>query len=73
LEQQAGEDEMLGVLERQQCAWLVVSYPTASIGGRDKGMEAHYRSRFERIKQKLGRECAEIMFPEELVFVLRRG
>lgn len=50
-----------------------VSFPGASLGGRDKGMERTYRLRIERLIQTVGarvREARETSISSELVFVL---
>lgn len=72
IEAQAGHSGVIEVLARQKCSWLIVSYPTASIGGRDKGMTAFYRERFSLVMKELGGVATELEFPEELVFVVRR-
>jgi 16S rRNA (guanine(1405)-N(7))-methyltransferase len=72
LEIQIGQEALVEVLQRQRSTWLVVSYPTASIGGQEKGMVPFYRGRFQALMKKLGGDATEIVFPEELVFVVRR-
>jgi len=69
LVQQVGESATQEVLARQACRWLVVSYPVASLGGRDKGMAAFYRNQFKAMMEKCGRTFTELAFPDELVFI----
>lgn len=60
------------LLERVDAPHVVVSYPTRSIGGAGKGMAAHYRTTFGKTIAGLGSVVAELQFPSELVFVVRR-
>jgi 16S rRNA (guanine(1405)-N(7))-methyltransferase len=50
----------------------VVSFPRRTLGGRDRGMEATYRARLDRLVTEAERvtECVEASVPNELVFVL---
>jgi 16S rRNA (guanine(1405)-N(7))-methyltransferase len=70
LEQQApGSARRL--LERLNAQWLVVSYPTRSLGGAGKGMLATYRSQFRALIEGLAGSVDELLFPGELVYVAR--
>jgi hypothetical protein len=69
LERQVGIDGVRETVARQECHRLVVSYPVASIGGREKGMPDFYRASFAALMRQLGRKYVEIPFPDELVFV----
>jgi 16S rRNA (guanine(1405)-N(7))-methyltransferase len=72
LEQQApGSARRL--LERLNARWLVVSYPTRSLGGAGKGMLATYRSQFRVLIEGLADSVHELLFPGELVYVVRRA
>jgi len=53
-------------------SWLVVSYPTRSLGGAGKGMITTYRAQFQALASGLGALVAEMLFPNELVFVADR-
>lgn len=51
----------------------VVSFPVRSLGGRARGMERTYRTRFETLVADMGARCtgvAEASVPNELVFVV---
>lgn len=49
---------------------IVVSYPTKSLGGRNKGMLANYREQFHGLMSQCNYEFIELVFPNELFFVL---
>jgi 16S rRNA (guanine(1405)-N(7))-methyltransferase len=51
---------------------MVVSFPVASLGGRNKGMAANYEARFWELAE--GREWSvkKLLFKSELVFVVSR-
>jgi len=51
--------------------WLVVSFPTQSLGGRGKGMARTYQARFDALCAELDwRDVTRIELPGELVFVV---
>ncbi|MEZ0266419.1 MAG: 16S rRNA methyltransferase, partial [Phycisphaerae bacterium] len=60
------------VLDRIRARWLVVSFPARSLGNREKGMVEQYRAMFDAIARPRGWEAREIVFPSELVFVVKR-
>jgi len=49
---------------------IVVSFPTSSFGGRDKGMKENYESMLESITDGLELRLTKVEFAEELLFVL---
>ncbi len=49
---------------------IVVSYPTKSLGGRNKGMLENYREQFHRLMGQCDYAVTELVFPNELFFVL---
>ncbi len=49
---------------------IVVSFPTSSFGGRDKGMRENYESTLESITDGLEFRQTKVEFAEELFFVL---
>lgn len=56
------------ILMKTQAAWSVVTFPVASLGGRDVGMRQHY----ERFIEEIGATpAARIDFSTELVYVFR--
>jgi 16S rRNA (guanine(1405)-N(7))-methyltransferase len=72
LEQQApGSSRRL--LKRLDAGWLVVSYPTKSLGGAGKGMLATYRAQFQALVGGWLDVVQELLFPNELVYVARRS
>jgi 16S rRNA (guanine(1405)-N(7))-methyltransferase len=78
LEQQdpGGTRRMLGALRARR---LVVSFPTRSLGGADRGMRGHYRAQLDAIVAGTPWEPASaaaperIDFPLETVYLLGRG
>ncbi len=59
-------------LESLPAEHILVSFPTASLGGRGKGMPAHYRERFEQLTTNNQWRVETFEFPSELAFLLRR-
>jgi 16S rRNA (guanine(1405)-N(7))-methyltransferase len=49
---------------------LVLSFPTRSIGGRAKGMEANYTSLMRELSVKGRGLPVKLSFPSEMVFIL---
>lgn len=49
---------------------LVISFPRRSLGGRAKGMDAHYGERFAALWQDRPGQVTRLDFPNELVFVV---
>ena len=63
----------LPLLRRVPARDTIVSFPTRSISGRDKGMEAFYRKFFTELISGEGWEYSEMCFDNELVFVVKKG
>jgi 16S rRNA (guanine(1405)-N(7))-methyltransferase len=63
----------LEVLKKQICKYLVVSFPTTSLGGRKIGMVDFYSKQFQDLIKETGWETTKILFPTELVFVIKKG
>lgn len=61
------------VLREVRARYVVVSFPTQSLGGREKGMREHYREEMRRIEGELGAGAEEIEFPTETFYVLVKG
>jgi len=59
-------------LENLPAEHILVSFPTASLGGRGKGMPAHYRDRFAQLTSESHWRVETFEFPSELAFLLRR-
>jgi 16S rRNA (guanine(1405)-N(7))-methyltransferase len=54
--------------------WLVISFPTQSLGGHGKGMARTYQARFDTLSDELGwSDVTRIELPGELVFVVGPG
>jgi 16S rRNA (guanine(1405)-N(7))-methyltransferase len=63
----------LALLDRLDAPWLVVSYPTRSLGGHGKGMLRTYRSQFAALlAQRPSWRATELEHSTELVFVVAK-
>lgn len=51
---------------------LIVSYPAASLGGRDKGMRTTYAAQFAALTADTGWSIIRYDFPNELAFVVQK-
>jgi 16S rRNA (guanine(1405)-N(7))-methyltransferase len=51
---------------------LLVSFPAQTLGGRRKGMAAHYESRFRRLLDERGWPAERFEFDTELAFLVRK-
>lgn len=60
------------LLSRLAAPVVVVSFPTRSLGGRDKGQSLNYRAAWPPLFAGAGYRVEEMAFPAELVFRLRR-
>ena len=61
------------VLMKQKCKWLVVSYPVASLSGKEKGMTEFYTKQFNELTAGLDWKIERLLFSTELVFVIQKG
>lgn len=61
------------VLQQIDAPYVVVSFPTRSLGGRDVGMAAAYTRFMEDIIDAKGWACKRLDFARELVFVVQKG
>jgi 16S rRNA (guanine(1405)-N(7))-methyltransferase len=59
-------------LEKIPAEHILVSFPTSSLGGRSKGMPAHYRERFAQLTSESHWRVETYEFPSELAFLLQR-
>jgi len=57
-------------IEKQKCKYAVVSFPTKTISGKEKGMTDFYTKQFEIAAQSKKWEYKKLHFPTELVFVI---
>lgn len=69
LEKNAGRD-LLRALDARH---MLVSFPARSLGGRAKGMVAHYDERFRALADAEGWAIERFEFPTELAFLVRRA
>lgn len=63
----------LDVLRALRARWVVVSFPTRSLGGRGKGMATTYRRQFQRMMEGQDWSVTELAFPGELVYIVRKN
>jgi 16S rRNA (guanine(1405)-N(7))-methyltransferase len=52
---------------------LLVSFPAQTLGGRRKGMAAHYEARFSDLLAERGWAADRFLFDTELAFLVRKG
>jgi 16S rRNA (guanine(1405)-N(7))-methyltransferase len=64
--------DLLSILDTIRADWLIVSFPTRSLGNRNKGMAATYRAFFGELIKPRGWKAHELLFSSELVFVTDR-
>lgn len=62
----------LDILKRMPANFLVVSFPTQSIGGRQRGMVDFYSKQFQDLIRNQPWRTEKILFPTELVFVIKK-
>nr|AIA13108.1 Ribosomal RNA methyltransferase (FmrO) [uncultured bacterium] len=62
----------LDILRKQQCKYIVVSYPIKSIGGKEKGMAAFYTQQFQELTKHEKWQTEKLNFETELVFVVQK-
>lgn len=63
----------LEILKKVKCKYLVVSFPTKSLSGKDKGMVAFYDRWFTDLIRTTSYSYNRIIFPTELIFVVRKS
>jgi 16S rRNA (guanine(1405)-N(7))-methyltransferase len=59
-------------LRRLQARYLLVTFPTRSLGGRGKGMTENYESRFRILLQQTDWAVERFLFPNELAFLVHK-
>jgi len=62
----------LKIMARQKCRYLVISFPTKSISGKEKGMAGFYSDQFEKMIASEEWHFEKLLFPQEVVFVVKR-
>src|SRR3954469_1313108 len=65
-------DDLLRILDAIQAPWLIISFPTKSLGGRSKSMRETYRKTLDDLLKDRDWERHELDFPSELVFVVNK-
>ena len=60
------------LVEALQAPFVVVSFAVKSLGGREKGMLAHYRRQFQAMAQGWPWRIEELVFDTELAFVVNK-
>lgn len=70
--EQADKDSARRILSGISADWLLVSFPVHSIGGKEKGMLAHYSQQFEGLTAELGWDHQKFLFASELVYRVKR-
>ncbi len=69
MDKQAGRRILDGV----DADYLVVSYPAHSLGGRAKGMPAHYESQFQQLVADSPWTWQKLVFQTEIVFIVAKN
>jgi 16S rRNA (guanine(1405)-N(7))-methyltransferase len=65
--------DVLPILDAIHAPWLVVSFPTKSLGNRGKGMPSTYRATMQDLlKARPKWESHELAYPSELVYVIKK-
>ena len=61
----------LKILRQLAGKQVVVSFPSKSLGGKEKGMYEHYHAFFENLMSELNRNFSEIRLENETVYLIR--
>ncbi len=69
--EQLAKEETLPWLQKIQAEYLLVSFPTRTLGGRDIRMAENYEVRFRERIQETGWEMQRFAFPNELCFLIK--
>jgi 16S rRNA (guanine(1405)-N(7))-methyltransferase len=62
----------LEVLKKQRCKYLVVSFPTKTVSGKEKGMIDFYSKQFQDLIRNELWQTEKILFPTELIFIVKK-
>lgn len=63
----------LVILKKMRCQYLVVSYPTKSLSGKNKGMRDFYEGQFRNLIKDEPWSVNKLEFESELVFVIKKN
>ena len=66
------EGSVVRLLRRIRSPFVVVSFPTKSLGGREKGMRRSYAKFMAEVASELSVEVEELAYATEAVYVLKR-
>lgn len=59
------------IIQKQNCKFLVVSFPTKSIGGKNKGMQENYSTNFEYVLNNLDmNKYSKIEYDTEIIYAI---
>lgn len=61
------------LLTEIKCRFLVISFPSKSLGGKSKGMESNYEAFLNSIVDESSHDIHKITFEREIVYVLERS
>lgn len=61
------------LLDAVRARHILVSFPSRTLGGRRKGMAAHYETGFRRLLDERGWSAERFEFDGELAFLVRKG
>jgi len=67
-----GKGVSLEILKKMPAKFLVVSFPTRTIGGKNKNMVDFYSKWFHDLVRNQSWETTKILFPTELVFAVKK-
>ncbi|MBU4466894.1 hypothetical protein KKF47_02420, partial [Patescibacteria group bacterium] len=63
----------LKILKKQNSKFLVISFPTKSISGKQKGMVDFYSKQFQDLVKDQPWKTEKLLFESELVFIIARS
>lgn len=63
----------LSILKKMECKYLVVSFPTKSLSGKNKGMKEYYEQQFKDLIKSEHWSVKKLEFESELVFVIKKS
>jgi 16S rRNA (guanine(1405)-N(7))-methyltransferase len=64
--------DLLSILDKIQAKWLIISFPTRSLGNRNKGMTATYSAFLQNLINPRSWKSHELLLPSELIFILKK-
>jgi 16S rRNA (guanine(1405)-N(7))-methyltransferase len=65
-------NDLLPILDKIQANWLVISFPTRSLGNRNKGMTATYRAFLQNLIKPRSWKAHELLLPSELIYIIKK-